>query len=90
VNVTTCRGAPVREPAARSIHDVEATEPDAPLCNECGDETVSRDGAICAECMLEAGYCPSGHPLDSEERCRECEAEEAADWLMDAERDREV
>jgi hypothetical protein len=65
-------------------------ESDAPLCNECGDVEVSRDGAICAECMVAAGYCPSGHPLDDDDRCVECEAEEADDRAMDLAREEAI
>lgn len=90
MNVTTYQGRAVREPAYRTPHDDEAAEPDAPLCNECGDVAVSRDGQICAECMVAAGYCPSGHPLDDSEQCVTCAAEEAADWAVDAERERGI
>jgi hypothetical protein len=68
-----------------SLTDCHAPVEEREMCRECEEVEVSGPGESCAECLLASGFCPVGHTLDEDERCRACEAEEAADWAMDCE-----
>jgi hypothetical protein len=63
---------------------------DREFCTECGEVEVGVVGGVCAECLIASGYCPVGHALDEDDRCRQCAAEEAADWAMDREREERI